>query len=426
MKQRIIIFILGLSILLSLMMLCIKRDNPWDPYNGCHPEEIETYKNFYIRAIDSTLKALSSFTLWIEKMKDSLSFLQSNNEKILQQNNLINDSIKKILSYNSQIEEINKNRECENENEKKQIFPLYFSHLNIFNKNIEPIEKSIETTISCSESLIIASLDMCNGKKVLSDFYTDSVRNLHAVVKNSFNNLKESINKYNTVVSDSNKRIDSLNTFLEKEDSLISNYNRQISFCKMSRLSDPAQIKEAIIKLKEGDSLALDSGIIELQEFFISRKGSADKKITIIGSPTGRTILNSPNTVIENCKNIEFVNITFQNINGEVGVKVQNNSYQIAFNSCSFTNSKRYGCTIENSVVLMFNCKFEYNGTEVEDSLLIKQRAGIRAINCNTIVIKNSLIVDNKGFGIDILSSNAEIINCTIANNTLDGIRYIG
>ncbi len=409
-----------------LLLSCISRDNPWDPINGCHQDQIAEFYTIYQLILDNMgpkrygSDITQDTTVFTTKRDRNKSILENNREKI--------DSIQQIIQRNTLATAQNDSSGiCE--------VAIFLTPINF---NLMQCEVPTTDALTDAKNALIADLDsatglfneaakICPGQQIFTTEYRDTTLSNYNNTISRWNTLIDSLNTYSLAIADSNRVIDSINRIVLREDSLISRYNDSLLACSPPRITDPAKIDSLLDSLQPGDTLALGEGTFNTQ-IYLDNIGSEEAYITIMGVPYGKTIIDSSRQV--NCSEahyIRFEHLVFnRNVSAQSGVRITNNSSHIQFNYCTFSRNSKYGIeAVSGSSDLMFtNCRFINNGNGTDTSIRIDSRGGLRLDQCTNVTFKNILVARNNGIGIDINASGVDIQQATIADNLLFGLRY--
>ena len=412
-----------IPVLFLLHVACIEQNNPWDPINGCHPDQISEYRRD-LTIVINTIRNKSVYYFTDFMVTDSIyQARQQINLSRDSENAIVDDTISAIRTYNTAIEE--QNSGCENA-AYKQVFPpeLRLTGMAaVSNDLLKTIRSRLESDKNSIDSIYLITKQLCSKNELLSPAFINSLDNLYISDLRQFDSLITVIDQYMIWVKNTNQKIQDSHRSIDRENGLITAYNNNISFCKQERFSEPEIIQAFIDSMKAGDTLPLDTGTILLDQFSLRGKGKNNSRIVITGAPAMSTVLVSSNVSVENCINIEFKDITITDTEGQEGIKLLSNNGPIIFTHCLFTGNAAYGLEASGTNnIRLIDCIFINNGISGNDSL---QRAGLRLLG-GDIEMTNVLIADNKGFGIDVYEARVSITRGTIAGNTLDGIRYIG
>jgi len=434
--KNILIFILTIFGILSVQ--CIKRDNLWDPCNGCHPlEELPGIRYLYQSQID-TLKSHSTSRLQSQIPEITAQFTKTvaENQLLTLSNNQIFDSAAHISEYNATAERFNDSiNDCKSAHTK-----LLFGNLKPVKMNLKPtlvpqLRQHIDTLVlsrdSCNK-LFTAANNECAQQVVIHPALIDSIIGIYDSVISTLTTLASTIDSQNTLWSDVNKSVDERIAQYPIADSLAVLYNKDILFCRLPRETDPKIIEQKLATLQPGDTIAIDTSMLRIGKIELKNIGTTSSPWTVImGSPLGGTLLESDHVEIQGSAKIYFANITFHSTGAVNGVRVIDGSDSVRFVNCHFRNNLRRGVEILRSRnVALLSSTIMYNGTGAgavtnpEDANT--DSCGIRIESSQNIEITSVLIARNRGHGIDILSSFVIIKGCTVSDNSLYGVQYTG
>lgn len=426
---RIVLFILFTSLLL---FSCIKRDNWWDPYFGCHPlEELPLLREAYTNSILQELRTCDEVHLKYPEFQASLLSVKNVNALQIEQNKKITDSLLIILARNDTIGQQNILRtQCADALLKFPVpkTPLY----RLTKKNPEPESQLLKIIVAQKwkiDSIITVAKNACGTQVVLANEFTDSVQHLVAAYKTEWEGVLGLINGYYNETLMANRYVDSMNNLFDRNAVLVESYNDSISFCQLDKLNDTALIVEKLATIRPGESLVFAADTVKLHEFQIKARGSMNLdsgRILIRGKPTGTVLQIANGCEVANSSRIQFVNIVFSGTGNGVGIRVRQNCDSILFFNCQFVNNRGYGLEIDHSSnIIIENCRILHNGDSAESGTP-SGKGGARISESGIVNLRNVLVAKNGPFGIDINKAPVDLFRCTVSDNTYDGVRYTG
>ncbi len=416
-----------------MLLFCIDRDNPWDPYNGCNPYE-------------ELPKLQGDYKSWIEALMDSLTLYNDsvfqwsrlgftnriNGNNGLQNNNLANlNQMDSIRGINEQIDKRNSTAgSCDSMESKLLIspdFPDLLSRIYPFNTNaIDSYLQTLQNGKKSIEALIDEAQQKCPKMTVLSAGYSDSVLAFFPLNEDQWTSLINGGTIFNAQVDSANKIIDSINRVARFLDSITGFFNDSLKRCQLPWIDDTAGIQQRIDSILPGGTIALRMDSVHIKDFYFKGKGASGKTAVIMGNPLTKTIISSNRVHIDSSSmNIRFENLIFTDNSDNVGAQVTNYADNIAFSNCIFRDNALYGFYADNcGNVHIDNCVFLRNGGGKGDGI---EQGGMRISNCRGMISAvNILVARNTGFGIDITSTYVTVLHGTISDNTLHGVQYVG
>ena len=419
-------FIFPFFLPLIVSLSCIERDNPWDPYNGCHPvEELPVLRERYRQSLDSILVRIQPLSDWVDSTEQSFFNRRDRNEEAFSRNIKIDDTVCAYRTYNdSIIAAYNEHLDCSQVGEPKNIIQRLSGMLPVssIGDHIEERVTSLDMLHMRADSVIAEARSKCPKNDVLSPVLVDSVTTLFDSLHTSWQTFDVTVKRYQEWVLDTNAIIDSVNSAWQ---SLNESINGFILFCRYDPLTDTAEMQTAIDSAVAGDSIIIASGEFHINDFLLFEQGSDSAWIYFIGDPTQRTEIHSARVEVSGCSNIRFENMVFSEMGNGNGVQLLSGTDSVTFINCIFTDDTSYGLNANDCPDLhlhLENCRFTFNGKADADD--IASRGGIRISRSGKITATNILVAQNFGHGIDIVESNISITNGTISDNVLDGIQF--
>ncbi|MBN1576008.1 MAG: right-handed parallel beta-helix repeat-containing protein [Chitinispirillaceae bacterium] len=421
----------------ALLLFCIERNNPNDPCNWVEEaekekkEEVARCSTFYYEinnVINDTTRLSVDHNSLMREASNNFDSIKTINYSIQTKNNIVWDSIFVIDSINRQIEEGNRNIDCNFAIMKKSMSPKELSQM-LAIVEIGSLLSEIESVEQRFHSLVADSANQKCPDTVFTEGYRGTIEAFFDLYKTELSAMDDSISSYKTRIDSSNRIIDSLNREIHGRDSLTDAYNDSLRLCRLPWIEDTAEIQQRIDSIVPGDTIALGVDSVHIVNFRFVEKGTPGLWTVIIGDPSNlskkTTISASGEVFIESSSNIKFVNLIFDDIDNGVGARIGADADDITFSHCIFRNNYNKGIdAAECRNVTIDNCLFLHNGDSSTDTI---EGAGIRIADCrDTIAIVNSLFAHNTGIGIDIHRSDVTIRNCTISDNSIDGTRYTG
>lgn len=402
-----------LPLILLFTFVCIKRNNPWDPINGC-PDDFRT------EILQNTIPMLENFVhdaqqnySMLNNQLNSIDSLNKENELVRTKLVTIQKELNLTYQRNVAIDSIN-HLDCKlmNRKQKADTFPSFTFLIDTI--NFRNYRSSITDDSMGSLNQISIDNNKCQPHGIHSLEFQDSILSIFSHFSKRADSVLTIIKKFNISISDSNTLVIAQNNIYIKHYNLsVDRYNDSImlamEYCNNNWISDPDDIKKKIESLKPGDTLSIDSGMHEVEIRFRDF-GDSSKPLVIQGSPFMNTVLHHPNFVISHSQNIIIRNLTFLDSRSR-GLPIEYYSSAIKLENCNIINSTDNGLVVINSVVSVENCTFRENAD---------------GIYCNgpdtKLDVKNVLIVKNRKSGIECNMSQLSISKATISDNGNSGI----
>lgn len=423
--RRFICFLIQ-SALCCVLLSCIKRDNPWDPYNGCHPTlELPDIIMRYTELIETVRQEVILDDYTIESMGAAFIVRQNDNNTLIRKNDSVFRKIESTVAANSGVETANLSApDCYSAALKSIIRPDTLLSLNAATGS-KAYRDALEIRRRYVDSLVNEALLECPRQTVLADEYIDSLYAFFDSRLAAWDSLLDDITLFNIAVRDSNIRIESVNRSVFSIDSATRIYNDSIIFCRMPFVTDPEEIEHRIDTIKPGETIAIGTESVRVENFYFKKKGADRIWTTIIGMPTKKTAISSERVEIDSSFFLRFENLIFENIDNGVGARILGSSDSIIFSNCVFRNNDIYGLEASGCLnIVLESCEFLHNGHMEEAQ---GEFAGMRISECRGVInIVNMLSAANRGFGVDINRSEVRLARGTICCNTIDGVRYTG
>lgn len=410
-------YVAGIKLVLLAILLftfvCIKRNNPWDPINGC--------PNDYRAEIrERTIPKLENFVSDAQQSYSMLNGQLNTIDKL----NAKNDSVRTLfLAMQKRLDStFRKNDVIDSTNRidcnlmtnklKADTFPSFTFLTDTI--SVRNFRSSITDDSMGSLTQISIDNNECQPHGIYSVEFQDSIFSIFNHISIRADSLITIIKKFNATITDSNTMgIVQNNMYVQRYNLSVDRYNDSISlvmeYCKTDWISDPQDIKKRIDSLQPGDTLSIDSGT-HVVEIKFSNFGDSTRPLIIQGTPFHNTTLVFPDFSIDNSQHIIIRNITLLNSRTR-GLTIENNSSGIKLEKCNIINSTENGLEVLNSVVSVENCIFRENAN---------------GIFCNgpnaKIDIKNVLIIKNRKSGIECNASQLSISKATISDNGKSGV----
>ncbi len=414
-KMKWYVICLKLILLFSFLFtfVCIKRNNPWDPINGCPDDYRTEIRRSTIPKLENFISNAQLSYSMLNRQIDTINILNAKNDSIRTLFLTIPKKLDSTYRKNDIIDSINR-IDCSmlTHKLKADTFPSFTYITDTV--NIRNLRSSITDDSMGSLTQISIDNNECQPHGIYSIEFQDSIHSIFKLISTRADSLITIIKKFNATVTDSNTQVIVQNNIYVKRYNLtIDRYNDSISlvmeYCKTNWISDPQDIKKRIDSLKPGDTLSIDSGMHEIEIRFRDF-GDSSKPLIIQGTPFLNTVLHFPNFIISNSRNIIIRNLTFLDSRSR-GLPIEDNSSAIRLENCNIINSTDNGLEVLNSIVSVENCTFRENAN---------------GILCNgpdaRLELKNVLIIKNRGSGIICKNSQLGISKATISDNGNSGI----
>jgi hypothetical protein len=415
--KKITWYVAGLKLILLSSLLvtfvCIKRNNPWDPINGCPDDYRTEIRQKTIPRLENFFSDAQQNYAMLNRQIFAMDSLNAKNDSVRALFRAMQKTRDSIFHLNDSIDSLNfTNCKSMTPKLKADTFPS-FTFL-IDSINIQNFRSSI--TDDSMKSLTQISIDNneCHPHGIYSIEFQDSIHSIFNHISSKADSLVTIIKKFNTTIADSNSQvIDQNNIYIQRYNLSVDRYNDSIilamQYCNTGWISDPIDIKNKIESLKPGDTLSIDSGMHEVEIRFRDF-GDSTKPLIIQGSPFLNTVLHYPNFIISHSHNIIIRNLTFLDSRSR-GLPIEDHSSAIKLENCNIINSTDNGLVVINSVVSVENCIFSNNAIGISCT-------GLDA----KIDVKNVLIIKNRSSGIMCVNSQLGISKATISDNGNSGI----
>lgn len=408
---------------------CIQRDNPFDPINAKGPASA-VIRDKNRPTLERLAAAEKAYAAYLEAYLGRLAAIEAANAARAEQNASILKGNEAIRAANDSIEAWNNSlvqTQYQSLREKSVFgrqtplsglgpdpdFAVRRDSLQILAGNLF---RFMTTVNAGNKPLLIYPEDVFDS--VLAPFARDSA---------GFAGMLARIDSGNSAVDLANSGIYLYNSQRDEDDLAVGKFNRFVEFLKRTQnrppISNPDSLSSSIFAAKAGDTLILAAGtfIVDLRFSF---SGTRENPIVVRGPPGGGAILKAAmsdsgrlkdNTVIINGQSfIRFEDIVFRNA-GNSGVKIESKSSNISFKRCQFDSNGKWGVEVLDSEMEMTDCIVRENG------------GGVRAAGGSgtQFSLTNTLVVRNRGVGVQGVSAAGEILRCTISDNDSAGIHLI-
>lgn len=428
---------LTIAIFTLLSVRCLQRDNLWDPCNGCHPiDELPVFRSFYQAKIDSIKNiSLISILSHDQEIHTQLTKTDSINQLRITNNRAVYDSAAAITNYNTLAEQFNDSLQGDTSTRMKLLFgtlkPEKVTIPSTLALQLRQYDTILQKSRNSCISIFTSANSECPNQIVLQSVPFDSTLAIYNATIQTVSHLSDSIENLAALWNETNRIIDSSIHYYHISDSLTNLYNKSMLFRRLPRETDPVIINQKIIALKPGDTLAIDTSVVQLAKVEFKERGTTTSEWAVImGNPLTRTLLKTDHVEVGGSAKLAFLNIDFLSSSNDNGVRVIDGSDSIQFINCRFQHNRGRGIEILSSHnTELRNCIIMHNGSE---NSLAKQLAGdvgpcgIRISASQNIELNNVLIARNAGQGIDIVSSFVIIRSSTIADNQQYGLQYSG
>jgi len=428
---------LPVLLLISLLvhLQCIKRDNPWDPYNGCHPTlELPKIEEKYQILINSLqIRVTDSLPEEVDTLRKDFHKVFDNNIELIAINDANIDSAEHILAANTLIDEQNRTSgDCKSAQQLRLPGNFKPVRLNLRPGIVNQLKMHLDTLTAArtsTDSLFLEANTLCNKQVVIKKSYIDSIFFVYDSTFSVLLSLNDSIKTFNQLWIEANRVIDSIATYDSTLDIQLNRYNDSIAFCQHHPITDSALVEQALTDPQPGDTIAIDVANLPLSQLNLTNKGSeTGPYIVIMGNPTTLTnISGAEQVLISGSKRIIIMNFNFTDMKNGLGAKVTDHSDSIQFINCRFVDNRKYGFNAENSSgIRLQNCLILHNGYPTPTQTDSVQGSGGVRLEAVGLFGINLLIAKNSGNGIEINNSELDLYWCTISDSRLNGIQYSG
>ncbi|MEO7777214.1 MAG: right-handed parallel beta-helix repeat-containing protein [Fibrobacteria bacterium] len=259
--------------------------------------------------------------------------------------------------------------------------------------------------------------------------FVDSVLGPYNRDLTAFDVLQSQVDNANNAVKTINSTISIYNADRSSENLAIKAYNDTLDFRRLS-VSHPVITQADSLQSKTKTVQAGDTLLVGAGEFkgvlTFSNSGTKDNRIVIRGFPGMRTIIKAfnagtgitaPNAVFLDghfSSHFVFQDLVFRG-GSESAFKIVGGSMGVTFIHCQFDSSGAYGLEVNDGSV------------DVSDSRILANGfggiyfGGDQSKEYN-LELRNNLIARNGGNGINSVSPEGDIYDCTIADNGANGI----
>lgn len=422
----------ALLILAAAAVSCIERSNPFDPIN-LGPQVAAEVREENRTTLNSLFGAVAAFTTYVKDYAGLFSADSSANDSLLKSNASIRLGNEKTRTDNLAIAESNRTQAVINSLKAKAGYSFLdtLRHYGPY-----PEFQARRTGLQLQSAALAAFISSVNEKKVplvvYNSAFIDSVFVPFRRDSLAFARIHAAIKSANAAVSDSNIAVNAYNALRAEDNSAVAAYNDSIDFLKQTQNKDIIVRSDSLQAItfvaKAGDTLYLGAGTFNVDLRF-TNSGTLDSPIVLRGSPGMTTILKGAERdgslsgsvcILSDRANFRFENIVFRKGLAS-GVKLESGSRNVYFRNCLFDSSGRWGVEAIDSEFDMMDCQVVGNGSGMEGNGGILATSGP-----NTdlqIRLVNTLVAGNRGIGLDAISPMGEVSNCTIADNTSQGIR---
>lgn len=426
---------IGIALLVTVFLAgffaCIERNNPWDPINGCPAALINEARQTFGSKIDSIVAITTGYEKHIDAISEQFAAVQLTNSVVTAANAATFDSIQHLVAFNDSVAAFNLGiTDCKGTMKKKSIgFKLAKERDFSDGGYIKSIDLAYQQNELAIKNIINTANSLCNMQAVFGPAFVDSLNERMALQRGIWLQLQAAVNSDNDSVAAKNSRADSINTSLLTMNRLMVTYNDSLAYCSLPRTADPSRIKGAgdlrdPLALKSGDTLALDTGVIATDFKFTNIVADPETPIVVIGAPTMKTVVHSPESILSGCKYMTFKNIVFSR-SAQSGIKLEGTCVGIVFNHCYFLDNGTYGVNANQAEkVTAVDCEFRGNGQNYSSSAVVATDSSCAAIRLvgGSFGANNCLIAASFGSGIYSDETFLTLVKITVAGNTLYGI----
>lgn len=404
-----------------LLLSCIERNNPWDPIHGC-PEPIrqELFTSYKL-TIDTMTNRMFSDARILDDTAAVLDSMVRLNDSVDLRNNGINLGNDSIRIVNDSVESHNRRADSS----EALLFKSHYDTLGYYfeKKFSENVLGGIDRFSQDSSSVvqvIQSGMAECPPRGIFPSHFPDSLYLLLDSLSSVFNAVHDAVERQEHLQHNRNLNlIYPLNREIIAANAYIDHYNDSIRYVSSIRrhevIRTSSGLQNSITDAVAGDTLVVDTGKYQLSFRFTSG-GTEDDPIVVIGTPFGRTVIDSSDAVISEFSNIRFYNMVFTR--GDVsGFKVEAHCSQIYFENCVFTNNRVYGLEAVESGVELRDCQIFGNG---HSGVRIQGAVG----KDYPFKAQNILVTHNGVHGLNTVSATVLISNATISHNGQDGVRF--
>lgn len=180
-------------------------------------------------------------------------------------------------------------------------------------------------------------------------------------------------------------------------------------------IADNDSIQTRLFAAEPGDTLVIAGGVYSPIVRFVN-SGTAGSPIVVQGQLDMSTVFDDPDVRLSGNGHIIFQHITFRGNPASGGAKLEAGSGPVTFRSCRFEDNSTFGIEIVDSDARLVDCRIVNNGG-----------SGMRISSSHSahsrVSLDNVLIAHNRLYGIDIVSTALSVRHTTISDNGRDGIR---
>lgn len=403
------------------ILLCAKRDNPFDPLNYretgsvCSQESLKTFKTSLLAQLADANEAIVVTRAYIDTMRaDSLAkygIFTANNARVAA-NQIKSDKNAIIGSINQSTADVDS---LQPKSLLNTLTPITLNRS--YKDTIADKKVRIETIQLKTRALIAYFESSCSGNKAALQIFNDSVIAIISADAIAVNKAATESGLLLQTLIDSSIAIANYNTAIISENTTLLFYNENIVWLSKTfaypHIKSPDSLLFYLANAAPGDTLIIDGELTVKDLIHFDSSGTPDKPIVLMGSPKMTSVINATGgIIITNRKYISLVNLVIQNSRAS-GFKVENGTGSVRLEHCIVRDNTLYGVEAIDSDLGIIDCKIMHNG-----------KSGLRfaPTTVNEITLDNVLIVKNHGHGVELVSPSGNLKFVTISNNDSSGI----
>ncbi len=399
---------------------CIERNNPFDPLNFNPHVSLSAQTKQQIR--DTSSAALDTARLALLDMQWSLhsaiAYDSARNAGIIRSNCEVRDTNEARKIHNQAVA-------VHNDTVTDAAQLAYQAALDTLQLLAGTASASqIDTT-----PVIIARLKARTHMDSVNEAYTpdviypasyrDSIMQPFDSVLHRARQLITRAEKRNAAVRDSNEAITAYNANVSVYNDSVAAFNNEVSvrrqYPRQQPIAAAGEIASAVRDAAPGDVILVDAGVYSPSLRFSS--GTQSDTVLLIGRSDMSTVFENSDVMLGSQNGfIRFRNIVFRKAGEQRGVRLTDGAGPIIFEQCHFSENSGPGIEIVDSDAALIDCRTTYNGTH-------GVRISSDPANNARVRIENTLIAHNRVSGIHLTNTHLVVSRATIADNGIDGIR---
>jgi hypothetical protein len=399
---------------------CIERDNPYDPRNFQPPSSLSEQDRQQLRdslqaPVDSALIGLQHFRWSLDALVEFDSAanarIGARNDSVRAANDALRDSNSAVATHNDTAQSAARLR-----------YHRFLDTLDYFLPAV--VKTDIDTAaVRIARLEALTHIDSVNRAYAPDTIYPSRYRDS---VAGSFDSALGAARvelahaaEVNATVRDSNAAVQAYNSQTRAYNDSAAAFNEQVDLRRRypdrTPVSDQDSLVAATAGAAPGEVILVAGGVYDPHLRFTA--GAPGDTIVIAGEPDMSTIFENSDILLDGENGyITFRNIVFRKGTTFPGVKLTDGAGPVVFHRCRFLENRETGLDIVDSDALLIDCRIAHNGSH-----------GVRITgdpaHGATVRIVNTLITHNRVAGVYLTNVNLSLRRVTIADNAIDGIR---